>query len=334
MSFISWPNPVRNGLSRGVPFAFFLLILAAAAASSAHAGEKYLAYLVSDLRIPFWDIMKRGIASRANQLGYGLKVYSAENDAKRELEYAISATRGKVDGIILSPTNSSAAVTILKLAKSANIPVVIADIGTDGGEHVSYISSDNHVGAYGLGKILVQTMQARGWIRGSVGVIAIPQKRANGRARTAGFMKALEEAGIKGADIRQQVDFSYQETYAFSKALIDNHPDLRAIWLQGSDRYQAALDAIAHAGKAGQILLISFDAEPEFVGLIQNGTLVGAGMQQPYLIGEESINTMHAHLTGKSVPKSIRVPVLAVSKANVQQLLPTIRRNVLGLESR
>lgn len=309
---------------------FIVFVLAVAPLRLAQAGEKQLAYLVSDLRIPFWNIMKRGLEARSNQLGYDLQVFSAENDAKRELEFAIQAIKEKVDGLILSPTNSSAAVTILKLAEAAHIPVVIADIGADSGQYVSYVASNNRDGAYQLGKLLANAMRDRNWHKGSVGIVAIPQKRANGRNRTAGFMQALGEAGIKGADIRQQVDFSYRETYAFSMDLIARHPEMRALWLQGSDRYQAALDAIRDAGKAGQMLLVCFDAEPEFVDMIQNGALVGAGMQQPFLIGEESVNAMHDHLRGKPVSKTLLLPVLAVSKSSLQQMRPTIQRNVLG----
>ena len=239
--------------------------------------------------------------------------------------------KGRVDGIILSPTNSSAASTILKFANKAGVPVVISDIGTDGGEYVSYIASNNRDGSYQLGRILVNSMRELGWDDGTVGIIAIPQKRANGRARTAGFIQALDEAGIRGAGIRQQVTFSYQETYDFSKELIAADPTLRAIWLQGSDRYQGALDAIADANKQGQILLISFDAEPEFLKMIPDGQLIGAAMQQPFLMGEQAVVTMNAYLNNKVVEKHQLLSVLAVSQQNIENLLPFIQRNVLGI---
>ncbi len=171
-----------------------------------NAAEGRLVYLVSDLRIPFWDIMWRGIHQRARTLDYNIEVYSAENDPRRELEFTVNAIKNQVDGIVLSPTNSSAAVTLLKLANKAGIPVVLADIGAESGDYVSYIASDNYLGSYNLGKVLVDALRARQWQDGSVGIIAIPQKRANGQARTAGFMKALSEGGIKGSDILQQVD--------------------------------------------------------------------------------------------------------------------------------
>jgi len=275
--------------------------------------------------------MKRGVDLRATALGYKVDFYSADNSAKRELEFTIKAIKDKVNGIILSPTNSSAAVTILKLAKTAGIPVVISDIGTDSGDYVSYISSDNRKGSYQIGKILAKVLRGRRWDGGTVGIIAIPQKRANGQARTAGFMSAMNEAGIKGANIHQQVDFSYQETFGLASKLINDHPDLRALWLQGSDRYQGALDAIAAAGKNGQILLICFDAEPEFLQMIPAGTLVGAAMQQPFLMGEMAVKAMDDHLKGEQVPHHQMLPILPISNENIAEQLPIIRRNVLGM---
>lgn len=294
--------------------------------------SKTLAYLVSDTRIPFWTIMARGVESEARALGYSVTLYDARNDPKKELEFTAKAIRDNVAGIIISPTTSSACTTVLKLSKKAGIPVVISDIGTDGGEYVSYISSDNTQGAYGIGKILVQQLRQNGWENGRVGIIAIPQKRLNGQARTEGFMKAMNEAGIKGAGIKQQSTFSYRETYDYSRELIANAPDLRAIWLQGSDRYAGALDAIRDMGKKDEILLLTFDAEPEFLELIPQGVLVGSAMQQPYLMGREAVQAMDRHLNGQRVEKNRQLPVLAVSAENIGRELPTIRRNVLGIE--
>ncbi|MGO1233806.1 MAG: substrate-binding domain-containing protein, partial [Marinobacter sp.] len=120
----------------------------------AYAGEKRIAYLVSDARIPFWGIMAEGIKHEAEELGYSVSVFSADNQARKELEFTAKAIEEGVEGIILSPTNSSAAVTVLKLAERAGIPVVVSDIGADADNYVSYIKSDNYQGAYDLGGIL------------------------------------------------------------------------------------------------------------------------------------------------------------------------------------
>lgn len=315
------------------PFLFFTFLALAMLGTNAQAEQNHLAYIVSDSRIPFWRIMSSGIQQRADQLGYRVSVHSADNHAKRELELTVQVLREGVDGIILSPTNSSAAATVLKLAEQAGVPVVISDIGADADNYVSYIESDNAQGGYGLGVLLADALKGKGWDDGTVGIIAIPQKRANGKARTDGFMRALEDRDISAAALLQQSDFSYRETYEYSRVLITEHPDLRAIWLQGSNRYQAAMDAISDSGREGEILLICFDAEPEFIEMVAEGALVGAGMQQPYLMGEKAVDTMHRHLNGGGVEKNQRLSVLPVSSKNLHRLLPLIKRNVLGEES-
>jgi ribose transport system substrate-binding protein len=297
------------------------------------AQEKKVVYIVSDIRIPFWEIMSRGIQKAANERGYELEILSANNDKIKQMQLTGRAVNENVAGIILSPINSTSAATILSVAQKFNTPVVISDIGTDGGEYVSFISSNNFEGAYNIGKVLSTKMKELGWDKeGTVGIVSIPQKRSNGKARTAGFMKAMDEANIKGAGLLQQVDFSYEETYNHSMALIENNPDLRAIWLQGSDRYQGALDAIEKSGKTGKILLICFDAEPEFLEMIPKGELVGAAMQQPYLMGYEAMTQLDNHLDGKDVKKDIQLEILPISEKNIEQKLPIIKRNVLGIE--
>lgn len=295
--------------------------------------EKKLAYIVSDISIPFWEIMSKGIKSQAKELGYKVEILSSNNDKKTELSSVAKAIQDNVDGIIISPITSSSCVTVLKLAKNANIPVVISDIGTDNGEYLSFISSNNFDGAYNLGLTLAKTMKDKNIADGSVGIISIPQQRTNGKQRTAGFVKALDEYGIKTADIKQQVDFSYEETYLFSKELILKYPNIKALWLQGSDKYQGALDAIKELGYENKILLITFDAEPEFLDMIPKGILVAAGMQQPYLMGEYAVINMDKHKNNQKVDRFIELPVLTVHSLNIDELLPIIQKNVLGIEN-
>ena len=296
--------------------------------------NKKLAYIVSDTSIPFWDIMSRGIKNSAKNLSYEVEILNSQNDLKTELDHTIKVINEKVSGIIISPNNSSSCATILKLAKKANIPVVIADIGTESGEYISYISSDNKNGAYDIGKILSTKISTLNIQNPKVGIIAIPQKRLNGQERTAGFMKAMDESSIKATNIKQQITFSKEETYNFTKELINENPELNAIWLQGSDKYQSALDAIYESGKKDKILLLTFDAEPEFLELITNNTLVGSAMQQPFLIGEKAVENMDKYLNNQPIEKNNKLPVLAISKENIDVNLTIIKRNVFGIDSK
>ncbi|QNM93186.1 substrate-binding domain-containing protein [Aliarcobacter cryaerophilus] len=296
--------------------------------------QKKLAYIVSDINIPFWQIISKGIKDKSNELGYEIHIYSSNNLKKNELENLASAISLKIDGLIISPINSSTASTLLEIAKMNKIPTIVADIGSDSQDYLSFISSDNKKGAYELGKILSKYMKSLSWNKeGTVGIIAIPQKRLNGKDRTIGFIQALEEDNIKVSGMYQQVDFSYEETYNYSKKLIDENKDLRAIWLQGSDKYKGALDAIKKANKQNEIALICFDAEPEFLEMIQNGDLVASAMQQPYIIGQEAVVTLNNYFNNKEVKKEQKMEILSISKENIDDKLKIIKLNVLGIKS-
>ncbi len=313
---------------------FFLVVLNLSTLFANSFEKKKLAYIVSDTSIPFWDIMLRGAKNSAMKLGYEIEIYNSQNDIKTELENTIKAIKSNISGIIISPNNSSSCVTVLKLAKKANLPVVIADIGTDSGEYISYISSDNKSGAYEIGKVLSNKISTLNIQNPKVAIIAIPQKRLNGQERTAGFMKAMDESSISGANIKQQITFSKEETYNFTKELINENQNLNALWLQGSDKYQSALDAINDSGKKDQILLLTFDAEPEFLELIKNNILVGSAMQQPFLMGEKAVENMDKYLNNQVIEKNNKLPVLAISKENIENNLTIIKKNVFGIDSK
>lgn len=317
-------------INKIILFLFLFLFLCSL---NANQSNKKIVYIVSDLEIPFWQIMSKGIKEKANEFGYEVDIYSSQNLKKNELENLAIALSSKIDGLVISPINSSSAVTLLEIAKTKNIPVVIADIGSDSENYLSFISSDNQNGAYELGKILTKYMKELEINKeGTVGIIAIPQKRANGKARTLGFMEALNEENIKSAGLYQQVDFSYKETYNYSKKLIDENKNLRAIWLQGSDKYKGALDAIKDSKKEGKIALICFDAEPEFLEMIPKGILIGSAMQQPYLMGQEAVISLDNFFNKKEVVKEKKLPILAISKDNIEEKLQTIKLNVLGIK--
>ena len=312
-------------------FYIILLLLNLNISLFAKTLEPKIVYISTDIRIPFWDIMAHGAQNEASALGYSFEILSADNSPKKELELTVQASKELVDGIIVSPSTSSACVTILKLAKKSNIPVVISDVGSDGGEYVSYISSNNREGGYSIGKVLAEKLNEKGWNDGKVGIIAIPQKRLNGQARTAGFMSALSEYNIKGGDIKQIQDWSDEETYRYTNELIDTNVNLRAIWLQTSNIYKGAIQALKERKKENDILLIAFDAEPEFIQLIQNGTIIGSAMQQPYLMGEVAMKTMDSYLKGEEPRKNIQLPILPISTTNIKNMLPKIKRDVLGI---
>ncbi len=307
--------------------------LAPLAGLAARAAEKTVVYLTPGLDLPFWRYLSKGIETTVKAKGYGFLALDSHNSAQTQLKNAQDVIARGVAGICISPTDSSTAPAVLALAQRAKIPVIISDIGTNSGEYVSFVISDNYQGAYGIGKVLAAAMKEKGWTDGSVGLVTISQARKNGQARTAGFRKAMQEAGItKEAGLQQMQSYTADETFRFVQDMLTANPNMRGLFVQTDQPTTGALRAIKAARRDGQILVAAFDGTPELVDQIKKGEVVGSGMQQPYLMGVKSAEALLAHYAGGTVPKETSVPIIVVTSQNVDQLLPTIRQTVFAGE--
>jgi len=311
--------------------------LAAAAslgfAAPARAEAKEIVYLTPGLDLPFWRYLSKGIESEAKKAGYAYTALDSHNSAQTQLKNAQDAIARGVAGIAISPTDSSTAPSVLALAARAKIPVVVADIGTNSGEYVSFIISDNYQGAYGVGKALAAAMKEKGWTDGSVGLITISQARKNGQARTAGFRAAMKEAGItKEAGLQQMQSYTADETFKFTQDMLTANPNMRGMFIQTDQPTIGALRAIKAGHREGSLLVAAFDGIPEFVDLLKKGEIVASGMQQPYLMGVKSGESLVAALKGEKPEKQILVPIVVATSKNIDQILPTIKQTVFANE--
>ncbi|WP_299410571.1 substrate-binding domain-containing protein [uncultured Roseobacter sp.] len=292
-----------------------------------------LVYMTPGLDLAFWRYVSEGMKSVAEENGFGFAALDSTNDPQTQLQNAQDAIARGVAGIVLSPTDSSTAPAVLQLAQDAGIPVVIADIGTDSGEFVSVIGSNNYEGANGVGEALAAAMVDAGKADATVGIVGISQARLNGQARTKGFKDAMTAGGVTGeAGLQQMQAYTAEETFKFTQDMITSNPDMAGMFVQTDGPTLGALRAIKAARMDGDVLVAAFDGIPEFVPLLQSGELVVSGMQQPYLMGVRSAEAMVEHLEGGTPEKEITVPILIVTSENIEEMLPTIKETVFANE--
>ncbi|CAM5773713.1 D-ribose ABC transporter substrate-binding protein [Labrys miyagiensis] len=298
------------------------------------AAAKEIVYLTPGLDLPFWRYLSKGVESVAKAKGYGFQALDSHNSPQTQLQNAQDAIAKGVAGIVISPTDSSTAPSVLTLAGRAGIPVVIGDIGTNSGDYASFIISNNYEGAKGVGEALAAALKAKGWESGSVGLITISQARKNGQARTKGFRDGLKAGGWTGkeAGLQQMQSYTADETFKFTQDMLTANPDLRGLFVQTDQPAIGALRAIKAARRSDDILVAAFDGIPEFVDLLKTKQIVASGMQQPYLMGQKSGEALVAALTGGKVEKEVSVPILVVTSENIEKELPTVKETVFANE--
>jgi ribose transport system substrate-binding protein len=301
---------------------------------AAQAAGKDIVYLTPGLDLPFWRYLSKGVENAAKAKGFGYQALDSHNNPQTQLQNAQDSIAKGVAGIVISPTDSSTAPSVLQLAKQANIPVVIGDIGTNSGDYESFIISDNYEGAHGVGKALAEALKAKDWLGGTVGIVSISQARKNGQARTKGFRDGLKEGGFTGkeAALQQMQAYTTDETFKFVQDMLVANPDLRGLFVQTDQPALGALQAIKAARKDGEVLLAAFDGIPDFVDLLKSKAIVASGMQQPYLMGQKSGEALVAAISGTKPEKEILVPILVVTSDNIDKELPTVKETVFANE--
>ena len=157
-------NGIAGGLGRRAlgKIAGTGLIAATMAPGLAWAEGKRLAYLTPGLDLPYWRTLSNGIEDEAKKHGGSSTTYDSHNSAQTQLQNAQDAIAKNVDGIILSPTDTSTAPSVLAAAARARIPVVIADIGTSSGEYLASSSPTMRRGHTASARYLPSSCRPRG----------------------------------------------------------------------------------------------------------------------------------------------------------------------------
>jgi ABC-type sugar transport system substrate-binding protein len=112
--------------------------------------------------------------------------------------------------------------------------------------------------------------------------------------------------------------------------MLTAHPDMRGLFVETDQPALGAMRALQAGRRADGVLLAAFDGIPDFIPLIEEGKIVGSGMQQPYLMGQRSAQALLDHFAGKAPDKQILVPIVVVDQGNVKQEEPTVRKTVFG----
>ena len=76
------------------------------------------------------------------------------------------------------------------------------------------------------------------------------------------------------------------------------------------------------AGLSDKITILSYDVEAEVAEAIKSGTAIKGGVTQfPYVMGYEAVRQTVRAIRGEEYEKLIELPVLPVTKDNVQELI-------------
>ena len=135
-----------------------------------------------------------------------------------------------------------------------------------------------------------------------------------GDARLQGFLEAV--GGATGVEILTSQPANWERDQGFNvfQNIMQAHPQVDTLFACNDLMALGALEAIAAAGKTGQIRVLGFDALPEARQAIREGTMLVSVAQFPDQMGSLAIENVIQVLDGKEIPDYVPVPIELITK--------------------
>lgn len=259
-------------------------IAASLFAGAAQADDMRIAVVVKALGIGFFEAAAKGAEEAATELGDVEIIYTGPTDttAEGQIEVINALIAQRVDAIAISANDTDALVPALKKAMDRGITVISWDSGVaPAGRSLHLNPSSNPL----IGNMIVKLAADHLPDGGDVAVLSATTTSTNQNIWIEEMTKVLPSypginvvGTVYGDDL---ADKSYRE----ANGLMQTYPDLKAIIAPTSVGIVAAAQAVADAGKIGQVNVTGLGLPSEMAGAIESGASESFAIWNPIDLG-------------------------------------------------
>ena len=212
--------------------------------------------------------------------------YLIFEDGQQKQENQVKALRKfilkGVDYIVLDPIVETGWDAVLKVAKDANIPVIIADrnvLVEDESLYTCRVGSDFMQEGRNAGEWLAKNLESRGRENTDINIVTLQGTLGSTAqlGRTLGFAEVMEKHPNWNMLEYQSGDFTQAKAYEVMEYFLDTYDDIDVVISENDNMAFGAIEAIKEArlrlGRNGDIMIISFDAVRDALLLVQKGEI-------------------------------------------------------------
>lgn len=263
----------------------------------------------------FYITMACGVEAAAKKAGANVTVEGpAKFDATLQKPILDAVIAKRPDAILIAPNDVKAMQKPLEKAAKAGIEIVLVDTTVNNPKFaVSEISSNNYGGGARAFQAVKQLVPGGGKVMG----IGVKPGISTTDARDKGFQDAVAKDSSYTFLSQEYSQNEPAIAAQITTAAIAANPDLKAIFASNLFSAQGAATGIKQAGKEGEIVIIGFDAGPDQIKALQDGTVQALIAQKPYNIGTQGVTQALNALDGKKTKKKITTGFTILTPQNV-----------------
>lgn len=273
-----------------------------------------VALIMKSLANEFFVTMADGARQHQSQSegAYDLIVNGIKNETDLAQQVALidQMIASGVDAIVVAPADSKAVVPALARAAAAGIVVVNIDNQLDADTlaeyelRIPFVGPDNFAGAEKVGNYLAATMEAGQ----SVAILEGVPTTYNSQRRTAGFLKAMNDAGINVV-AQQSAQWDQTAAVTVTSGILIQHPELDAILAANDNMALGAVAAITQSGRGNAIKVVGFDNISAVQNLIREGRILATADQHAALLAVYGVEFALEALNGGATQANKATPV-------------------------
>ena len=283
--------------------------------SGGGGGKDYKLTLLAGVKgDEFYITMNCGAQEEAKKQGVTIDFQGPDQfDASLRTPVVNAVTAKKPDAVLIAPTDTKAMYAPIKALADGGSKVVFVDTTLDQPDMaVSQIASDNIGGGKEAAKAIGDLIGGSG----KVFVVNVKPGISTTDQRAQGFE---EEAKALGLDYVGQ-DFSDnqpEKAAAIVKAQLAKDPDIKGIFATNLFAAEGSASGLREAGKGDAVKIVGFDAGPQQVKGLEDGTVQALIAQQPAEIGKLGVQQAVAALKGETTKPEIGTGFTTITKDNL-----------------
>jgi ribose transport system substrate-binding protein len=251
-----------------------------------------LAVVPKAIGFDFWEQVRLGAECAAKKASGEVEVQwdgvTAETDVNGQVNLLQNFIEQGVDGLVYAATDAKVLYQVTKSAKQQNVTVVNVDSGTEPQpSDVPVFATDNVAAAEQVPELMAKELGKEG---GEVAFIPFQQGTLTNEQREEGFKKGLKKHPELELVAEQSSQSDYNKALQVTEDILTANPDLDAIFAANEPGVLGAAEAVRQAGKAGDIVIIGWDASPEEIQGVEDGVISALVVQNPFRMGYEGTN--------------------------------------------
>lgn len=248
----------------------------AAAPAAAEAKPLRIAFSIPGLAFPFFVHMEKQIKDEAAKLGVEIITLDGQDNTEKQVADLESVIAQGLDGLIVSPRTTEGLVEVIQSVVDAKIPVVTVDRRAPGVNGLlAHVGAENVLGGEAQGSALLALLPNGGAIFELQGTPGASPAIDRGQ----GLHNIIDPAGNFTIPCQQTGNFNRNDGLRVTESCLGATPNPDAIVAANDDMALGAAEAVKAAGLS--IPIIAYDALPEAIKAIQDGSLYGSVEQFP-----------------------------------------------------